>query len=196
MIGQGTANETGHDQFMTTFTCSSCGLVKLAKVSIPRRARSAADAGGVKVEEPPEVAQVLSRFECPQCAQTERPFRPIRSTKLVVLGLLISGSAFLKAALDDEPLWNTIGICSAALTIGLFWRWLNAAALIRRSTVELSNAPVPGQLAGSMCTACSRRVVTNDEGVSCATCGASLHRSQCAERHAVEAHGGQTNAYR
>jgi predicted RNA-binding Zn-ribbon protein involved in translation (DUF1610 family) len=195
MARPATTNEAGQNPFVTTFRCSSCGLVKLATVSIPPRARSKAAPSADRVEEP-AIGQVLARFECPQCAHIERPFRPIRSAKLVVLGLLISGSAFLKAALDDEPLWNTIGIGSAALTIGLFWRWLNAAALIRSSTVELSNAPVPGQLAGSTCKACSRRVVTNDEGVSCATCGASLHRSQCAERHAVEAHGGQTNAYR
>ncbi len=165
---------------VTGFTCTSCGFHSAVRLR---------GAG-------PDANEALSRVECPKCGYVERPFRPIRSAKLVLLGLLSAIASFVEA-LDGNPLWIFAGIACLVFMGWLFWRGLKAAALLRGSSVEFSDGPLPvTQFAGRTCAVCGKRIVMDDAGVWCSACGATSHEEVCAQRHALAAHAGAADPFR
>jgi len=51
------------------------------------------------------------------------------------------------------------------------------------------------QVAGMMCAACRRNILSDFDGMTCADCGEPIHK-KCHGRHATDAHGPTPGAYR
>src|SRR5208337_1019198 len=103
------------------FNCHHCGFQSAVRVS-----RADASTG---------VDDVLRRVECPRCNHLEEPFRPIRSARLVILALVAAIASFVEA-LDGNLLWVVCGVACLLVMGGLFWKGLQAAWLLRSSSVE------------------------------------------------------------
>src|SRR5689334_9260459 len=105
------AKQTGTDEaaFLTSFACKSCGLEKSARVHVAERPHgrrnepTAPDRRTLDV--PPEVAEVLSRLQCPRCEHVERPFRPLHAARFVMLGLAIALGSCVEAVTQNSVLW-------------------------------------------------------------------------------------------
>jgi hypothetical protein len=173
--------------------CGELHLEKLARVRLARlpRVRSSEPTGlaSTATDPPPEVAEVVSRLQCPGCAHVKAPFRGGLALKVCVLGLVSALGCCFKAWLEGSFLWMCGGAIGVVVMVASFWKGLNASHLIRSSAVELSDEPIPvQQLAGRTCGVCSKRIVMDQDGHWCADCGATVHRKRCAQRHAVTAH--------
>jgi hypothetical protein len=190
---------TSRESLDAEFHCSKCGLTKWARVvgtgyGVARssilfgwnRARNRAATSAI--DDARDIAQdALALVPCPRCG-ARGAVASSRSTTLVWMLLWPVAAACLALVVSGPTAAAAAG--GAVLLFGMLVVWARRRQMKRAAlSVQFFEGEPPDRpVIGRACVVCDKRIVTDDDGRRCATCGKPVHARKCAKAHKASEH--------